>query len=289
MIAIVKNLKSYRRNVIAAAPKLCCCHVPKCAGSSLWKAVVEQTYTAPQKLMMKRFVLNVHACGVAAALDDAGQRQDAPPPLLGGRPASREEHVLSTVYPAMATAMAAYHLADPGHAYVKGHFHCPPPMVERFTPDWSFLTILRHPVDRFISAFVYDSFKEKEMFRNRLDIEAFLDSQRGYYEGKIYLYHFSDYFRDPVRDPARVAQAQAEALANLARFRLVGVVEEMDEWLDRFAAAFGRRLAIPRINSSPKPEMAGRIRSDPGLMRRIEALCETDLEIYERARAGRFA
>jgi hypothetical protein len=262
MVPTVKTLRSYRQQTIDATPKLCCCHVPKCAGTALWSAVAKQTPTAWQRLMMNRFVLNLRACQVASELEGVD-------------------------YPQLASALASYHLADPKHAFVKGHFHCPPGMVARFSPSWGFLTILREPVDRFISAFVYDTYKDSQVFRNDLDIEAFLESQRGYYEGKIYLYHFSDYFRDPVRDDARVAAAKAEALDTLARFRLVGVVEEMDAWLQRFHAIFGRRLVVPKVNRSPKPEMAQKIRSDPGLMRRIEALCETDLEIYEKVRTGR--
>lgn len=263
MSIIVSNLRSLRTSVIGNATKLCCCHVPKCAGSSLWKAVYDRTYSLTEKTIARKFLLDVYACQTASEVERAD-------------------------YPQLATALASYHLADRQHVFVKGHFHCPPPMVTQFSDDWNFLTILREPISRFVSAFVYDTYKNKTIFRNTLGIEEFLDSQRGYYEGKIYMYHFSNYFRNPERSDSAVACAKAEAFDTLSRFRLTGVVEDMAGWLAGFERAFGRRPIVATVNASPRPEAAERIFGDKGLMRRIEALCETDLEIYDRVRTSRF-
>ncbi len=173
----------------------------------------------------------------------------------------------------------AYNLAIQRNYFGRGHCKCRPQLVQAFSAEWDFVTILRHPVDRWISEYVYNTYKQSDWVKNRLSLDEYLGSSKGGASGNYLVRYFSD---APSGLNGNSAQYIEEALGNLARFSVVGTLDNLETWVSRMNDHFGIALDIPKVNSSPKNERAEEIRSDASLMKRIEEACKYDLELYDR-------
>jgi len=250
-------LTAERDRASASVKRICFIHVPKCAGTSVTWAIRRQAFSLRQQLLLKDFGYELRAG--AKASDFTGRS-------------------LWTFAP----EVLAYHLASTRYKYAAGHVHCPPKLIEMFRDRWSFITVLRDPVERLLSAYAYDTFKKSEFFKNVYDIDEYLEQHSGLWNGVIYLFYFSDLMYEEHPFEADHAKYVEQAIETLSRFRLVGTVEKFDGWIAGFRDAFGPTLKIERRNVSPRSEVIERIRADDGLMKRIRAVCAPDLEVYRR-------
>lgn len=257
MIDIKRVLTAQRVRAAAATRRICFVHVPKCAGTSVSWAIRRQAFGMREQMLLKDFGYDAHA---------------------GLRAAEFAERSVWTLAP----EILAYHLASSTHKFAGGHVHAPPRLVDSFSDRWSFITVLREPVDRLISAYVYDTFKPSDHFKNTLDIEEYLHHERGLWNGVMYLFYFSDLMYEDNPFEADHAHYAQQAIENLKNFRLVGAIEKFDDWIAGFRDAFGTALKVERSNASPRSEAVERIRSDESLMTRIRRICEPDTEVYRR-------
>lgn len=169
-------------------------------------------------------------------------------------------------------AVLARHLAA-GTRCISGHVRYDPRLQDRH-PDHAFVTLLRDPVERFVSH--YHHLQRRHPDAGRPDtLEAFLDTPDAARLGAQYLFYFARTW------PGDDAEAGVpRAVAALARFALVGS-------LDR-PKAF--RQALARLAGGPIPPLArnrapqGSFAPDGDLRRRIETLCAADIAIYDAAR-----
>jgi hypothetical protein len=241
-------------------PRICVCHVPKCAGSALVDAI-KGHYSFVDRTLFPDFHMNLEASGVASEATAVPITQ------------VREE-------------VLAYTLAVGRHKYAGGHVPCRPQLVDTFCDRWSFITVLRDPVERWISGYVYDRYKTESWSKLDADIEAYLSSEAGILSGRAYLWYFSSMPQDAaIRE---VEPYVAEAEANLRRFALVGSTENMPALAERFGEVFGKPLKIKSVNRTPNPEAKRAIVTNAGLMARIREVCEPDALLYSRLRESGF-
>lgn len=232
-------------------PRIFYCHVPKCAGAGLSAQIRERLYA---DFRVGMFNIDLEASRESASLmgrDMMRLRQD----------------------------ILAYNLARDDNFFGTGHVYCPPRIVNHFRPRWHFVTLLRHPVDRWISEYVYNTYKPLDWAKNTLPLEQYLTTAKGRDTGISFLKYFSSV---PDQHRGDFAPFIEEAAANLARFSLVGTVEHLGAWRRAFEERFGVSIQLPRTNTSPNREVARRMRADTSLMTRIERLCEPDLLLYQR-------
>lgn len=234
--------------------RICFSHVPKCAGSAIAAAIPREAFPLRERMLFRNFSVALGASEIAAS-------------HAGLPPMKLREYVL------------AYHLALPQYKYAGGHVHCPPSLVERFGHNWAFVTILRDPVDRWISEYVYNRFKVSDWAKNDLPVEEFIDTETAKMSGQTYLRYFSSL---DATSPLPTTAHVDEAVTNLARFSVVGTIEHFNEWMARFRQEIGVSLKVPITNISPNKGEADRIKARPELMREITRLCEADIAVYRR-------
>lgn len=238
-------------------------HVPKCAGMAVGRALRE-TYFSRRRRWTARLR---HGEGFRTVDIDA-------------HASTRTARALGRTLPEVRATLLHYHLQDSTIGYVSGHVPFTREIGEDFADEWHFVTILRNPVDRFISEYLYNRYKPQDHFSISEDVEPFLETPEARRLGSQlvnFLTGRADVYTTPTGPQVRAA------VENLEYFSVVGVTERMTDFASGVKERFGRSLTIGRENRSPAPEEARVPFEDPVVMKRIEELNEGDAEVYERA------
>ena len=250
--------RSLRTRIERGMPRVCYSHVPKCGGMSIGSSIAAQHFRWHERRALPSFSVDLRASAKAAR-------------ATGRSMMSVREEVL------------AYALAQNRYRFVTGHVMCRPRLVDEFQDTWHFVTVLRDPVERWVSEYVYNTRKESSWARNDLPVEAYLETPKARVTATSYLRYFSSIPEDFQGDPDPYVD---EAVENLSRFAVVGVLEDLDEFVRRYESRFSRPLAIPRINRSPADELKKRLSSDERVMAQVRRMCEPDSLVYARVAAG---
>jgi hypothetical protein len=173
-----------------------------------------------------------------------------------------------------------YYLADSGNRFVSGHFNFSELAYQQFSEEWSFITLLRHPVKRWLSHFFFNRFKQNSHTRISMELEEFLETERARELGSEYVRRLA-----PCANISGAVDASSisDALVNLERFTMVGLVEELGVFAAGFEKRFQLQIDIPRMNQNPAPEQVLAALRDSRLLRNVEELCLPDLQIYDAA------
>jgi hypothetical protein len=249
--SLKKKVHSCLDNRNLRLPKVFYCHVPKCAGMAISEII-------------RRRIFSYHLVGTFGINLPASQRAS---------------QVMSLDMMSSRELILSYHLSIPRNHFGSGHVFCRPKLVDSFLYEWDFVTILRNPINRWISEFVYNTHKISDWAKNTKPIDDYLLSKTGQIAGTIYIRYFSSMPRNYIGNYDKFID---EAVENLGRFSVVGTLEKLDEWRQSFKAHFGKNISISRENVSPNVDAVKEIRSNDSLMRKIELICEPDLRVYQR-------
>jgi len=180
-------------------------------------------------------------------------------------------------------AVLTYFLAHPKTRYVAGHYAIDGSVLEEFGDEYSFITTLRHPVDRWISHYLYNKHRERSDPRYDIDddIESFLETERGRGIGQIALAYFSD-TGDLGPDERESDRVQQTARENLRNFELVGFVEELGRFERAFGKTFDFEIDLGHRNRNPAPSDEKRVSDD--VRAKIRDACQAEIRLYEWAR-----
>jgi hypothetical protein len=164
---------------------------------------------------------------------------------------------------------------------IAGHVPFCETAYDLFKERYNFITTLREPVSLIISLFFYDATSSEDRWRFDGNIEAFLETPRAALFGTAYAHFFSGL--PPDCDPQSRAVIE-RAKANLGRFTVVGLVDNMANFERRLRDTLGIRLRIGHRNKARVGD-AERVRVvTDDVRRKIEALSTVNLEIYDYAR-----
>ncbi|MEL7502236.1 MAG: sulfotransferase family 2 domain-containing protein [Cyanobacteria bacterium J06554_6] len=237
-------------------------HIPKYGGVSVSKAL-KACYASLNLRDDNLYKLDSVAC-LNAAQSNVGR------PLRVGHPSVSRLRELLLLY-GMSQAQAQY---------ISGHFQFSSVAYEQFKHEYAFVTILRDPFKRWVSAYFYDRYKNYGNARTSLNISDYLDDKEAYRNAQIYarsLCGLVDVESYSVKELSELAKD------NLHKFELVGCIEHLDVFVDQFYARYGRRLAIGRWNQNPKSKAYQKSVLSDAVMDRVRELCQLDIEIYNYA------
>lgn len=182
----------------------------------------------------------------------------------------------------MRRSAAAYLMGHPDAQYVEGHFEINATLLEEFGDRYTFITLLRHPVDRWISHYLYNVHLPRERYDINQSMEEFVETSRGRGIAQMYTAYLSGTggMTPETRDTEEVRQ---QARENLSNFDHVGIVEQMESFEERLSNEVGVNLNVPRRNKSPAPEGADDISEE--MREKIREVSAADMELYEYAKS----
>jgi len=243
------------------APRIVFHHIPKCGGTSLVRGFALTYY--PMRL------LRHGRAGFPANLDV--------------RAAEHTCDLLGLAQRQFRISLLDYHLSRRTSPLVAGHYPFSRAVYEAHKNEWSFITLLRDPVNRWYSEYFYNRHKSAGSGQTNLDIEAYLESPAG----RAATRSFVNALAEPQDPTARATEAEVGvALGNLSCFDVVGRLEDLDAFREAMKRRFGRRPRFPHVNRSPvQPGSQRRPDMTSEFHRALLDFLAADLEIYAKISA----
>jgi hypothetical protein len=233
--------------------KICFIHVPKCAGTSIFDSIRNQYRLRDRAFRSDRFV-NINATATAKGSKVLNES------LWGYR-----EKIL------------IYYLSAKKYKFISGHFPFSDRAVKYYQKEWMFISILRNPVDRWLSHYFFNRYKQGKHFATNLSIEEYADTEDGQSLGLLYHHIFNG---NPDADIEATEEAYEKAIGNIDKLTCIGVVEHLDDFCRNFYERFGVRIAVDKKNKSPLSKKDRYEKITDAIIKKVEKICEPDIKIY---------
>ncbi len=248
----IKDLVKERyENYVKKHNKFVFTHVPKCAGSALSQSLLEGLYPSFVRNSPLTTGIDIKLANrIAERLDVHEQKV-------------REVH-LATL------------LASQKKVFITGHCYANPLLVKEYCDNWNFITVLRDPVDRFISEYVYNKFKQEKWKNDEKEFVEYIRGMRARSSGITYARFFSGLSEKQILDDPTIAINSS--VGNLKNYYKVGFLDEMHNWIEELNNEFEASIKIRETNKSPNREVFEEIKSSEKLMKNLYEICEIDIE-----------
>jgi hypothetical protein len=173
-------------------------------------------------------------------------------------------------------SLLIYEMAK-GTNYISGHFHFNENIWEAYRYQYTWITILRNPVKRYISQYFYDAYKPEDHARVSESLEDFIETERGKFRGQNYINYFGNFSH---HDSADLSTRLEIAKENLSKFSLISFLDDLDRFRNDLKEKFNLTVKIPHMNKNPvsQPEIQASV------IKKIENICEYDLKFYDYAK-----
>ena len=171
-----------------------------------------------------------------------------------------------------------YALSLPAVKCIVGHFHFSNIAFEQYRSTWNFVTVLRSPIQRWLSHYSYN-LKSKSKYSIDLSLEEFVGTEQAASFGRAFV--------DEVTDDLDKSELSLDALVSIAierykGFSLVGSIEDSAGFARDFEKKFGCRLQIKHLNVTSPEKRLEALSISPETLSRISAICAPDIFLYEQ-------
>ena len=264
-----KGFALARRQIVGFPDPLVFLHNPKTGGTSV-DAAVARFYEGAREPNVG-FTRNTRAWLLMKAHE--------------GREDIRWTHVMNTAL--------CYQMA--GRApYLSGHFCVSRGLIDATRPPHRFVTILRDPVERWISLYIYSRIRMAQDGQRAPpddiaeELERYLTSDSARREGARYVFSLGGHQRDE-----RLFERDTVELAKdtLAAFDAVGFLDRLGAFEARLSQLLNRNIEIPHLRKTHDFREPGGRRAEDyqqlfclRMRERVAEICAPDQEIHDFAR-----
>lgn len=225
-------------------------HVPKCAGTSVARAL-RRAYLPSQA------TIKVEQSGMAFR---AWQREHGTTAI--GSPDFNEMLLLYLLH--CDTRCVAAHVPFSNAAF------------EDFSDKYAFVTVLRDPVDRFISNYHWSKSRPQGHRTIAAPLDDYIASTEALRLGSTFVRYFCGRPAQERFDSKDIERA----IVNLRRMDCVGFIDEIGRFQENLQLLTGSRLKIGRENVRSANKRRGDF-IDDAIRDKIRALCTPDQEIWD--------
>jgi hypothetical protein len=194
--------------------------------------------------------------------------------------------------------LLAYHLAQ-NWQYISGHVSTNQYIIKSFAQQYYFITVLREPVSRFISNYIYNKLTNSLpiMAPNNLnsdnliaEVDHILAHRRGWQMANVMSMCITGRFAKDVADAQKI---QSEFADNLAAYKVVGFLDNLDSFSKQIKQLSNKQINIGNHNTTDSflDEKKQHVKStlqnyfnEPNIKVQLEHLCRFDIENYQRAK-----
>ena len=242
-------------------------HIPKCGGTSLNNALQKCYFN--WSLSDTNNIVNLDAPASWEAIEKSKN--------LGLKPDTVDDYQVMK----FREELLLYHMSQRHIRFISGHFPFSSQAHDSFSSQYAFITILRNPVDRWISSYFYNRNRQNYQYRKiEMSIEEYLESDYGCSQG----YEYAKFLAG-VEEEGKYMTTQSinRAKENIHKFRLIGFLEDMKTFSIEFENIFGRKLNIGFLNQKSTSENSDLQIVLEKFQDKIKNICQPDIEIYEYA------
>jgi hypothetical protein len=229
-------------------------HVPKCGGTSVGRALRKRY------ILSQATVLPEESFRAFEAFTGRNDREGMLVDVLD----LREQMLLYLLYSGVRCISLHVRFSHIAH--------------QRFRDQYKFITVLREPVSRFISHYIWSHAKPAAHGRIEEDFDCFLETERARRLGAIYVEFFSGLPKDA--DMA-APESVAAAIANLAKFDVIGRLDDLPSVQDELQKELGLNIKIGHENKMHQSRSQAAIGTTPDLRAKVERLCAPDIEVWK--------
>ena len=166
------------------------------------------------------------------------------------------------------------------YRFINGHFHFSRTAHNFFKQEYVFITVLRDPVKRWISEYLYNRYKKFDYRKNDIGIEEYLKSKYGKSQG----HQFVKFLGGPSeKEDYTSHEAIQRAKENTEKIDIIGFIEQLDQFVNQFNKRFGKKLKIEHINKSTVSIDTKNEYFSKDILERIQDICKPDIEVYRYA------
>lgn len=229
-------------------------HIPKCGGTSVGRA------------LRKRYILSQ----VTVAPEPSFRAFE----LFHGS-YDRDKMLIDVLD--LREQMLLYHMFDDVRG-ISLHVRFSEKAYQAFKDRYKFITMLRDPVQRFVSHYYWSFNKPNAHARIEEKFEAFLDTPRAKRLGSTLVEYLCGL---PKEVPTDAPEAIEAAIANLSKFAVVGDIGDTQKFEHDVKDSLGVRVSVGHENKRRAIAQREKPTDKPELRERIEELCGPDLQVWK--------
>lgn len=174
----------------------------------------------------------------------------------------------------------AVYAMEAGYKCIAGHIPYSSNIYDHPENNYLLMTILRDPVQRFISKYLYNYHKSSEHCKFEMTFPDYLESEMGQSSGREYLRYLSGHSLQQTDLSER--ELLEKSKETVKKIEMVGFLEDLESFISLFKQKTGIKLRIPHKNRTQ--DLVRKQSYDEETISRIREICEYDIEIYNFAR-----